>query len=117
MDPPAKLLQDPRFPLELVQLLIYNYSVPVACFSQPPTALQWFHQQNAVELGITCMVTLLTLLSVAIFVEDALYLCRKVRCFVKMKTLIWSSSCPTVSARPSRRAPRTWLARLWAPPL
>ncbi|XP_044312145.1 organic solute transporter subunit alpha isoform X2 [Varanus komodoensis] len=42
------------------------------------------------------MVTLLTLLSVAIFVEDALYLCRKVRCFVKMKTLIWSSSCPTV---------------------
>ncbi|XP_053163244.1 organic solute transporter subunit alpha isoform X2 [Hemicordylus capensis] len=42
------------------------------------------------------MVTFLTLLSVVIFIEEAIYLSNKVRCFIKMRTLIWSSSAPTV---------------------
>uniref|UniRef100_A0A670KF59 Solute carrier family 51 member A n=2 Tax=Podarcis muralis TaxID=64176 RepID=A0A670KF59_PODMU len=90
------LVEDPRFAPELIHLLIHNFSIPVACFSHPPTALQLLQQLNLVDLAITGMATFLTLLSVIIFVEDALYLSRKVRCFVKMKTLIWSSSAPTV---------------------
>uniref|UniRef100_A0A670ZN67 Solute carrier family 51 member A n=2 Tax=Pseudonaja textilis TaxID=8673 RepID=A0A670ZN67_PSETE len=41
------------------------------------------------------MVTFLTLASVVIFMEDAVYLSKKTHCFVKMKTLIWSNSAPT----------------------
>ncbi|XP_062987487.1 organic solute transporter subunit alpha [Elgaria multicarinata webbii] len=96
MDPLEDLVQDLRFPPEVIRLLIYNFSIPVACFSQPPTALQLLRQQSSVDLAVTGMVTFLTLLSIVIFVEDALYLSKKVRCFVKMKTLIWSSSAPTV---------------------
>nr|XP_060623262.1 organic solute transporter subunit alpha [Anolis sagrei ordinatus] len=90
------LVKDPRFDPGLVHVLIENFSIPAACFSHPPRALQWLQQQNMVELCVTGMLTFLTLLSVIIFTEDALYLSKKVRCFVKMKTLIWSSSGPTV---------------------
>lgn len=90
------LAQDPRFPPELIHLLIHNFSVPVACFSKPPTALQLLREHSPVSLAITGMATFLTLLSIVIFTEDAIYLSKKVRCFIKMKTLIWSSSAPTV---------------------
>ncbi|XP_043347690.1 organic solute transporter subunit alpha isoform X3 [Dermochelys coriacea] len=40
--------------------------------------------------------TFLTLVSVAIFLEEAMYLSKKIRCLIKMKTLIWSSSAPTM---------------------
>ncbi|XP_041261710.1 organic solute transporter subunit alpha isoform X4 [Onychostruthus taczanowskii] len=39
----------------------------------------------------------MTLLSVVIYVEEVSYLFRKIRCPIKMKTLCWSSSAPTVS--------------------
>uniref|UniRef100_A0A8D0KEF1 Solute carrier family 51 member A n=1 Tax=Salvator merianae TaxID=96440 RepID=A0A8D0KEF1_SALMN len=96
MEPLGDLAKDPRFPPELVHLLITNFSIPVACFSLPPRAQQLLHQQGLIEFTVTGMATFLTLLSVVIFAEDALYLSRKVRCFVKMRTLIWSSSAPTV---------------------
>ncbi|XP_070609936.1 organic solute transporter subunit alpha [Erythrolamprus reginae] len=89
------LMPNPSLSLDLIHLLIDNFSVPAACFSHPSSALQLLRQQNFVELAITGMVTLLTLVSVVIFVEDALYLSKKIRCFAKMKTLIWSSSAPT----------------------
>lgn len=50
-----------------------------------------------VQLSITGLATILTLVSVVIYVEEALYIYRKTSCPIKMKTLCWSSSAPTVS--------------------
>lgn len=52
---------------------------------------------DVAQLAIMGLATIMTLLSVAIFVEEAFYLTRKIRCPIKMKTLCWSSSAPTVS--------------------
>uniref|UniRef100_A0A8C8RTX7 Solute carrier family 51 subunit alpha n=1 Tax=Pelusios castaneus TaxID=367368 RepID=A0A8C8RTX7_9SAUR len=96
MEPAADLLPDPRFPPQIIQLLIENFSVPLACFSKPPTSLQLLYQLDPIELSITGFMTLLTLLSVVIFLEEAIYLTKKIRCTVKMKNLIWSNAAPTV---------------------
>lgn len=52
---------------------------------------------DMVQLTITGLATILTLVSVVIYVEEALYIYRKTSCPIKMKTLCWSSSAPTVS--------------------
>lgn len=52
---------------------------------------------DMVQLSIMGLATILTLVSVAIYVEEAIYLTHKIRCPIKMKTLRWSSSAPTVS--------------------
>ncbi|XP_072469774.1 organic solute transporter subunit alpha [Notamacropus eugenii] len=88
--------QDPRFPPSLFEVLTINHSVPAECLSQPPTAAQLLTKLNSVELAITGILTLFTVGSVIIYVENALYLYKNTRCPIKRKTLMWSSSAPTV---------------------
>lgn len=85
------------------------------------------------QIAIMGLSTVMTLLSVMIFVEEAFYLTRKIRCPIKMRTLCWSSSAPTVSwgvrilgasprgARATQGAPAHWkeerqCAKLASPP-
>ncbi|XP_077682382.1 organic solute transporter subunit alpha isoform X2 [Eretmochelys imbricata] len=96
MEYSAELLSDPRFSPQLIKLLITNFSVPLACVSKPPTSLQLLYKLDPIELSIHGLMTFLTLVSVAIFLEEAIYLSKKIRCVIKMKTLIWSSSAPTM---------------------
>ncbi|KAL4824500.1 hypothetical protein H8958_022101 [Nasalis larvatus] len=49
-----------------------------------------------VELALTSIMTLLVLGSIAIFLEDAVYLYKNTRCPIKRRTLLWNSSAPTV---------------------
>ncbi|XP_052596460.1 organic solute transporter subunit alpha isoform X2 [Peromyscus californicus insignis] len=87
---------DPRYTADLLELLQTNYSISPACFSYPPTAAQLLRELGALEITLTIILTFLTMGSVAIFVEDAIYLYKNTLCPIKKRTLIWSSSAPTV---------------------
>ncbi|XP_050015765.1 organic solute transporter subunit alpha [Microtus pennsylvanicus] len=87
---------DPRYTVDLLELLKTNYSISSACFSYPPTAAQLLRELGPLEIALTIILTFLTLGSIAIFLEDALYLYKNTLCPIKRRTLIWSSSAPTV---------------------
>ncbi|GAB1300206.1 Organic solute transporter subunit alpha [Apodemus speciosus] len=80
---------------DLLELLETNYSISPACFSYPPTAAQLLRELGPVEITLTIILTFLTIGSVAIYLEDAIYLYKNTLCPIKKKTLIWSSSAPT----------------------
>uniref|UniRef100_A0A2K6KDX8 Solute carrier family 51 member A n=1 Tax=Rhinopithecus bieti TaxID=61621 RepID=A0A2K6KDX8_RHIBE len=87
---------DPRYTADLLEVLKTNYGIPSACFSHPPTAAQLLRALGPVELALTSIMTLLVLGSIAIFLEDAVYLYKNTRCPIKRRTLLWNSSAPTV---------------------
>lgn len=87
---------DPRYTADLLKLLETNYSISPACFSHPPTAAQLLRELGSVEIALTIILTFFTIGSVAIFLEDAIYLYKNTLCPIKKRTLIWSSSAPTV---------------------
>uniref|UniRef100_A0A8C3YR04 Solute carrier family 51 member A n=1 Tax=Catagonus wagneri TaxID=51154 RepID=A0A8C3YR04_9CETA len=97
MDPDRTQIKiDPRYTADLLEILKTNYSIPSVCFSYPPTAAQLLRALGPMEISLTVIMTLLALGSVTIFTEDALYLYKNTRCPIKRKTLLWSSSAPTV---------------------
>ncbi|XP_053565030.1 organic solute transporter subunit alpha-like [Bombina bombina] len=73
-----------------------NYSIPEDCFSEPPPSSQLPYKLGTIQLCVFGILTFLTLFSVVIFLEDAFYITKKVRCQAKRKTYLWSSSAPTV---------------------
>ncbi|XP_037003304.2 organic solute transporter subunit alpha isoform X1 [Artibeus jamaicensis] len=87
---------DPRYTVDLVEALKTNYNIPSACFSLPPSAAQLLRALGPVEIALTVIMTLLALGSIAIFLEDAVYLYKNTRCPIKRRTLLWISSAPTV---------------------
>ncbi|XP_060026998.1 organic solute transporter subunit alpha [Erinaceus europaeus] len=85
-----------KYTAGFLEVLRANYGVPSDCFSHAPSAAQLLRALGPVELALTVLMTLLSLGSAAIYLEDAVYLHRNTRCPVKRKTLLWSSSAPTV---------------------
>ncbi|MEE6511280.1 hypothetical protein FKM82_017760 [Ascaphus truei] len=98
MESTEEVNADPRIPPQLIHLLMANYSVPKSCFSKPPRAAQLLYNLDTLQLCIFGILTFLTLLSVVIFIEDAFYLTKKVRCPSKRNTFLWNSAAPTVIA-------------------
>nr|XP_020032070.1 organic solute transporter subunit alpha [Castor canadensis] len=86
----------PRYTADLLEVLKTNYSISSACFSYPPTAAQLLSVLGPMEIALTVVMTFLTLGSIAIFLEDAIYLHKNTLCPIKRKTMIWTSSSPTV---------------------
>ncbi|XP_053421362.1 organic solute transporter subunit alpha isoform X3 [Nycticebus coucang] len=87
---------DPRYTADLLQVLETKYSIPSACFSYPPTAAQLLRALGPMEIALLSIMTSFVLGSIAIYLEDAIYLYKNTLCPIKRKTLLWSSSAPTV---------------------
>ncbi|XP_012497129.1 PREDICTED: organic solute transporter subunit alpha [Propithecus coquereli] len=92
----TQIILDPRYTADLLEVLKTNYSIPSVCFSYPPTAAQFLRALGPVEIALLSIMTLLVLGSIAIFLEDAIYLYKNTRCPIKRRTLLWTSSAPTV---------------------
>ncbi|XP_063772581.1 organic solute transporter subunit alpha [Pseudophryne corroboree] len=87
---------DPSLPKQLIYLLMNNYSIPKSCFDIPPRASQLPYMLDTVQQCIMGILTTLTILSVILYLEDAVYIIKKVRCPVKKNTILWKSAAPTV---------------------
>ncbi|CAI9534009.1 unnamed protein product [Staurois parvus] len=73
-----------------------NYSMSKVCFSKPPKAAQLPYMLDTVQLCIMGILTILTTISVILYLEEAVYLRKKVKCMVKRRTSLWSSAAPTI---------------------
>jgi organic solute transporter subunit alpha len=78
--------------LNNTQGLLEQYLVFSSLESTFPSALVL----GPMEIALTVVMTFLTLGSIAIFLEDAIYLHKNTLCPIKRKTMIWTSSSPTV---------------------
>lgn len=95
MAAPEEFKPDPRLPEQLIYLLMNN-SVPTPCFSLPPTAARLPYLLDTMPLCIMGILTIISIISVIVYLEDAVYIIKKVKCPVKKKTSLWSSAAPTV---------------------
>uniref|UniRef100_A0A8C5MXN5 Solute carrier family 51 member A n=1 Tax=Leptobrachium leishanense TaxID=445787 RepID=A0A8C5MXN5_9ANUR len=86
----------PILPPQFLLFLVNNFSVPRACVSKPPTSVKLPYLLDTIQLSIWGILTVLSILSVIIYLEDVFYLKKKVLCPVKRRTLIWSSGTPTI---------------------
>lgn len=76
----------------------HRFCASVLFFSSLESASLSTLALGPMEISLTGIMTLLTLGSVTIFLESAVYLYKNTRCPIKRKTLLWSSSAPTVRA-------------------
>ncbi|XP_075720208.1 organic solute transporter subunit alpha [Rhinoderma darwinii] len=86
---------DPRLPKHLVYILMNN-SIQPSCYSLPPSAARLPYLLDTVQLCIMGILTILTIIAVIIYLEDAIYIIKKVQCPMKKRTSLWSSAAPTV---------------------
>ncbi|XP_069753675.1 organic solute transporter subunit alpha-like [Narcine bancroftii] len=84
-----------RFPLEVLEM-IEKFNVSEACFLPPPRTINLLLQLTWLDLSIFATLTVVTMLSIFIYLDNCWYLMTKVKCPIKRKTLMWMSAAPTV---------------------
>ncbi|XP_062901354.1 organic solute transporter subunit alpha-like isoform X1 [Mobula hypostoma] len=87
--------EDTRLPPNILEL-IEKFNVSKACFLPPPRSFNLIMELTWLDIGVFGMLTLITVLSILIYLENACYLLSKVKCPIKKKTLMWNSASPTV---------------------
>ncbi|XP_072897799.1 organic solute transporter subunit alpha-like [Hemitrygon akajei] len=87
--------EDTRLPPNILEL-IEKFNVSEACFLPPPRSLKLIMELTWLDMGVFGTLTLITVLSILIYLENACYLLSKIKCPIKRKTLMWISASPTV---------------------
>ncbi|XP_078479744.1 organic solute transporter subunit alpha-like, partial [Lampetra planeri] len=85
-------------PPVLLQMLLENGSVDPACVGQPPTSEVMLQSMDLTMALLYGGLTLLTALCTAVYLEEVVYLQRKIQCPYKRKTLVWiNGAAPVIS--------------------